>query len=58
MPISENILEEIKRLNISDKEKMLMNEILVFEDTGSGKYKQEYIKIVDEYIDIHDDKER
>lgn len=58
MPISENILEEIKRLNISDKEKMLMNEILVFEDTGSGKYKQEYIKIVDKYIDIHDDKER
>ena len=50
MTISKNIIEEIKLLNISDKEKKVLISYLEVEDSGRYRYKKEYDKIVKKFL--------
>lgn len=50
MPISDKILNEINRLNIDEKEKKLVLDILLVEEQGTTKYATEYDYIVKQYI--------
>ena len=55
MPISEKILNEIKTLNEKPDIKKLMNSVLSYEDEGAKKYKQEFLKMVDDYLKVDEE---
>lgn len=51
MPISEKIKSKIGSLNMPDDFKKLMLTILEQEDRGNHRYKEDYIKLVNDYIE-------
>ena len=55
MPISEKIMEEIKKLNEDEKKKELLLKILQQEDEGIHNYKKSYEKLINQYIADVDD---
>ena len=50
MPISKKILEEIDNLNIKDKEKTILIDVLNFEDEGLRNYTKKYEEVIGDYI--------
>lgn len=56
MPISEKIMEEIKKLNEDEKKKDLLLKILQQEDAGIHNYKKSYEKLINQYIAEVDEK--
>ena len=51
MPISEKIIERIKYSNLDKEFKKLMLQILAEEDKGNYRFKAEYEKFVNEYLE-------
>lgn len=51
MPISEKIIERIKYSNLDKEFKKLMLQILTEEDKGNYRFKAEYEKFVNEYLE-------
>ena len=51
MPISEKIIERIKNSNLDKEFKKLMLQILAEEDKGNYRFKAEYEKFVNEYLE-------
>ena len=50
MPISEKILNELKKLPISNEEKELMENILWHEDIGTSHYSSPYENLIKSYL--------
>ncbi len=50
MPISQNIIDEVNKLKISEKERNLMIDILEFEDAGNYHYSDKYDGLIKDYI--------
>ena len=50
MPISKKIQDQIESLQVTQKEKALMLQILSKEDSGLKNYQKEYEQLVDKFI--------
>lgn len=50
MPINSKIIDQIHQLPISDSEKILMTNILHYEEEGKFRYKTDYNKLIQKHL--------
>ena len=52
MPISENILKEIDNTDADNRLKELMKNLLILEDDGARRWKNQYEEMVKDHLEL------